>query len=79
MPGGTWSWESVCYGNGKFVAVCEGIVISAYSTDGINWIQATMPGTQKWHSVCYGDGKFVSIAINGNAVAYVKDYFNSWA
>ena len=58
------NWKSVCYGNGKFVAVSsspDGSNIFAYSTDGINWTQGTMPSTQCWSSVCYGNGKFVAM------------------
>ena len=55
-------WASVCYGGGKFVAIAiEGS--AAYSTDGINWTQSTLPTATdaSWWSVCYGNGKFVAI------------------
>ena len=32
-------WESIAYGNGRFVAVTSSGNVSAYSTDGIAWIQ----------------------------------------
>ena len=68
-------WRSVCYGDGKFVAVsCSNI--SAYSTDGINWIQATMPETKNWSSVCYGNGKFVAVAYDSDIAAYSTDGIN---
>ena len=31
------NWKSVCYGNGKFVAVASNTNTFAYSTDGIHW------------------------------------------
>ena len=71
------SWNSVCYGNGKFVAVCNDNTsnVFAYSTDGINWIKGTMPSSQKWNSVCYGNNKFVAIGYS-NIFAYSTDGIN---
>lgn len=62
-------WYSVCYGNGKFVAVArqltahtsESTNAAAYSTDGINWTQTTLPAIGAWDSVCYGNDKFVAV------------------
>ena len=68
------SWQSVCYGNDKFVAVAFRSNIMAYSTDGISWTQGNMPSSQKWQSVCYGNGKFVAVASNvSNIMAYSID------
>ena len=75
MPASTY-WYSVCYGNGKFVAVALDSTVAAYSTDGINWTQATLPTNTYWCSVCYGDGKFVAINSNGNIAAYSTDGIN---
>ena len=69
-------WSSVCYGNGKFVAVAYNSNIAAYSTDGINWTQTTLPASTYWHLVCYGAGKFVAVAYNGNIAAYSTDGIN---
>ncbi|MCL1911801.1 MAG: hypothetical protein FWG13_06320, partial [Leptospirales bacterium] len=65
-------WSSVCYGNGKFVAVGsyldydapvkERIGVAAYSTDGIKWKQIKIPDEAWLSTVCYGNGKFVAIA-----------------
>ena len=63
------SWNSVCYGNGKFVAVGNDSNIMAYSTNGISWNQGTMPISQRWYSVCYGNGKFVAVG-DTNIMAY---------
>ena len=38
LPTGKTNWQSVTYGNDKFVAVAEYGTEGAYSTDGINWI-----------------------------------------
>ena len=67
------SWYSVCYGDSKFVAVLLNSNIAAYSTDGINWTQATLPAKTKWYSVCYGNGKFVAVTLNSNIAAYSTD------
>ena len=69
---------SVCYGNGKFVTVASDN-IAAYSTDGINWTQTTMPTSKPWHLVGYGNGKFVAVAYGTNIAAYLEDSFDSWA
>jgi hypothetical protein len=65
-------WESVCYGNGKFVAIAEfgSGNTTAYSTDGIKWDYSDL-GSDVWQSVCYGNGKFVSTS--NDRVAYSPD------
>ncbi len=35
-------WQSVCYGNGKIMAVAKDSNTAAYSKDGIDWTQATL-------------------------------------
>ena len=72
MPSST-SWQSVCYANGKYVAVAYNTNIMAYSTDGISWTQGNMPSSQKWRSVYYSSGKYVAIAYNSNIMAYSTD------
>ena len=57
-------WYSVCYGNGKFVAVSYPSATMAYSTDGITWTQGTMSDSTTWDSVCYGNGRFVAVSYN---------------
>ena len=66
-------WYSVCYGNGKFVAVADDSYF-AYSTDGITWTEGTISSTNRsWYSICYGNGMFVTIAYNTNYFAYSTD------
>ena len=70
----TANWCSVCYGNGKFVAVASSNNNKvAYSSDGITWEESTLPSKANWQSICYGDGKFVAVDNNGNKVAYSSD------
>ena len=69
-------WNSICYGNGKFVAVGGGNPSSniyVYSTDGISWTEGTMPNSEAWQSVCYGNDKFVVICFNSKTMAYSTD------
>ena len=69
-------WGSVCYGDGKFVAVTIMYSnIAAYSTDGITWTQTIMSVRCQWNSVCYGNGKFVAVAYHSVA-AYSIDGIN---
>ena len=65
------NWYSVCYGNGKFVAVAYNSNVFSYSTDGITWTEGTMPSSRNWKSVCYGNDKFV--ALSSNVFAYSTD------
>ena len=67
-------WKSVTYGNGKFVAVANSTT-AAYSEDGINWTQTTLPIDDVWQSVTYGNGKFVAVA-NSTTAAYSEDGIN---
>lgn len=69
-------WESVTFGNGRFVAVAEDTDIAAYSDDGINWNQTTLPNSAVWTSVTYGNGKFVAVALSSDIAAYSDDGIN---
>lgn len=66
-------YTSVCYGNGKFVAVAQNTDIVAYSSDGSSWSSSTMPVSREWNSVCYGNGKFVAVAYDSDSAAYSID------
>ena len=70
------NWFSVCYGNGKYVAIAYNSNVFAYSTDGITWSQGNMPNKQQWRSVCYGDSKYVAISQLSNIFAYSTDGIN---
>ena len=82
LPVNGYEWRSICYGNGKFVAVASagygaqsGCII--YSVNGKSWSRAQLPVTAKWTSVCYGNGKFVAISRSNNkTVAYSTDGIN---
>lgn len=56
------NWQSITYGEGKFVTVAYSNNKAAYSTDSINWTEATLPSSLRWQSVTYGNGKFVVVA-----------------
>ena len=67
-------WQSIAYGNGKFVAVSyNNSAVSAYSLDGVSWTQTTMPASAEWGSVVYGADKFVAIANKSDHAAYSLD------
>ena len=67
------SYRCVCYGDGRFVAIGNNSTIWAYSFDGINWTEGTLPLTVNSSSIAYGDGKFVAVAQSTNASAYSTD------
>jgi hypothetical protein len=60
---------------GKFVAAAYGSKV-AYSIDGINWTEATLPSSANRRSVTYGNGKFVAVTYNNNKAAYSTDGIN---
>ena len=64
--------RSICYGNGKFVAVGDDGKV-AYSSDGIDWTAVTVSafGDRNIYGVCYGNGKFVAVGAGGK-IAYSK-------
>ncbi|MCR4555191.1 MAG: hypothetical protein K5766_00050 [Alphaproteobacteria bacterium] len=64
------NFKSVCFGNGKFVAVSDNSCYAAYSDDGIEWTLVEL-GSADWQSVCYGDGIFV--AVGGKTVIFSSD------
>jgi len=68
-------WNTVAYGNGKFVAVTSSASskIIAYSEDGVTWTSAGLPTSSKWNSITYGNGKFVALAYSSNLVVYSED------
>ena len=70
------TWESVTYGNGKFVAIATNSNVAAYSTNGVIWNSSTLPDNLQWESVTYGNGKFVAISYNSDIVAYSVDGIN---
>ena len=73
-----YSWKSVTFGNGKFVAVSDdGDTRSMYSSDGISWTLGSGVPTQGWQSVVYGTDRFVAVANSGDDRAmYSTDGIN---
>ena len=57
--------QSICYGNGLYVAFANESADDRIMTspDGKVWtIQTTPAGDQTWQSICYGNGLFVAVA-----------------
>lgn len=69
-------WNSICYGNGKYVAIAQSSSKGAYSVDGITWTGMNMPAVRTWIRVAYGNNKFVAIASDSNKGAYSTDGIN---
>jgi hypothetical protein len=70
------SYTSVAYGNGKFVAIAYGYARIAYSSNGINWTQATPIEINYLNSIAYGNGRFVAVGPSNGSVAYSSDGIN---
>jgi len=67
------NWNSVTYGNGKFVTVASNSDKAAYSEDGITWETTTLPASVNWQSVTYGNRRFVAVAMGSAISAYSDD------
>jgi hypothetical protein len=52
---------ALAYGSGRFVIVTRSGTTALSSTDGITWIQGTLPTDSDWKSVTHGDGTFVAV------------------
>ena len=75
-----YSISHMCYGNGVFVGMSSSSLsksqFAAYSSDGINWTDITIPFENKIYvDICYGNGKFIAVALDGKA-AYSTDCIN---
>lgn len=71
-------WSSVAFGTGRFVAVSGNpsttSTAAAFSTNGVNWTAATLPGAAaRWNKVIYGGGAFTAFAYNSNRTAFSTD------
>ena len=56
------NWESICYGNGKFITICKDYKTILYSTDGINWTSmgvSELDIDQHFTSINYCNDKFI--------------------
>ena len=67
MPPG--SWQSVTYGNGRFVALSS---VNAspqemVSTNGVNWTAVSGPAGQ-WTGLTFGGGRFVAVSSLGQII-----------
>lgn len=74
------AWNSVTYGNGKYVAVARQTNQIMYSTDGNIWNATTHPCLTNvdWNDVTFGNGIFVAVSSNpppgpNSAVMYSSD------
>jgi hypothetical protein len=60
--GSSQNWYSVCYGNGRYVAVAYNSNVASYSDNGTDWTVCSLPSSRYWTSVTYGSGTFVAVA-----------------
>jgi 6-phosphogluconolactonase (cycloisomerase 2 family) len=60
-----YSWQSVGFGGGLFVAVADGTAAFMTSTDGIDWTERTASAANQWWDVAYGNNTFVAVAKSG--------------
>lgn len=67
-------FDSIAYGNGKFVAVGANTNKIVYSTGGVTWASKTISGISYFMGIAYGAGVFV--AIGNSSVLYSTDGIN---
>ncbi len=63
-------WNSVAYGNGRFVAIGDHDTLfsrAAVSTDGVNWTPNNAID-DSWNDIAYGNGTFVAVSSSGGGV-----------
>ena len=75
MPGqGNYGdWYKIVAGNNRFVAFRSSFTDkAAYSIDGANWFEVTLPHAGKWMDCAYSedDNRFVAVAENDNTIIY---------
>ena len=79
-----YRWGNICYGNGKFIVIQTHTSDNsdntynnyAYSTDGINWIESTLPVSKKWKYIYYLNNKFIITGLGTGAILYSTDGIN---
>lgn len=61
------NWNSISYGNGKFVVIGDGTNQALTSSDGITWTVVSLPTNSFWKDITYGThiNKFVAIGSGG--------------
>lgn len=67
------NWQSLAWGNNRFVSIAYGSANAAYSVDGMSWTAVAMPVSRNWNAVAYGSGVFVAVAGNNDSAAYSTD------
>jgi hypothetical protein len=56
-------WETIVYGNGRWIAVAPNTSVAAQSSDGITWTTIAMPAASAWNGIATNGTIF--IATNG--------------
>ena len=70
--------NSICYGDGKFVAISDTPTMASYSENGIDWVEIPklyLLMTSIMNSICYGNGKFITVGSQGDGF-YSEDGIN---
>lgn len=73
------SWNSIAYGNGRFVALSEPTAnkIKVSTDDGNSWVTISAPQANSWRSITFGNGVFVAVSEFGaNRVMTSPDGIN---
>lgn len=75
-------WSGIAYGNGKYVAVGNGVGNSGFitsSTNGENWSTVKTEGMKGWYDIAYGNGKFVVVGSSSGSYATSSTDGENWS
>jgi hypothetical protein len=75
MPGAAARWNKVIYGGGAFTAFAYNSTRTAYSTNGVTWVEGpAMTATANWFAAAYGNNRNVVLATAGSAAAQSNNF-----
>ena len=72
----TDNWNAIIYENNIFVAISNTKIM--YSTDGINWTQASSLNDFKWRGLVYTGSKFIVTNYNPTYMFAISDDGKTW-
>jgi hypothetical protein len=78
---GAGTWQSVAYGQGRWIAIVTGGTTTKYSDDGgVTWSAGgSLPTSTTWVDLTYGSNKFIAVSSDGAvSPAYSVDAGDNW-
>lgn len=74
MPSGiSRNWQGVAWNGSVFCAVAYGTNIAATSSNGLSWIQQSLPATGNWAAIAWNGSVFCTVSAGSNVAATSTD------